>query len=283
MPEIAYVNGEFMDINEAKVSVEDRGFQFADGVYEVVRTYNGSIFRLDEHLKRLKCSMEAIRLPSVDIEGVLRPAILEAIRRSGFPEALIYVQITRGASPRKHAFPEKIDPTVVITVREMVELDKRLRETGVPVITVDDIRWKMCNVKTIALLPNILANQRAREAGAFEALFVGSDGFVNEGSCHNFFIVKCGRVITPPKDHHILPGITRDAVIELARDGGYEVAEERVSLQALLGADEVFLTGTGTDVLGVIEVDGHRIGDGKPGDITTDLFSRYDRLARCKS
>ncbi|MGQ9631044.1 MAG: D-amino-acid transaminase [bacterium] len=280
MPNIAYVNGEFVNLEEAKVSVEDRGFQFADGVYEVVRTYGGIPFRIDKHMERLRRSAGAINLPLDGIEEELHSAIPRILQLSGFPETLVYIQVTRGAAPRRHAFPTGTRPTVILTARELVPPDPELREKGVDVITVEDVRWKLCNVKSVALLPNVLAKEKAHEAGAFEALLLDEDGFVNEGSSSNFFAVRDGQILTPPADHHILPGITRDVVIELAEGADYHVLQRRIPLKDLRLADEVFLTATTSEIMPVVRLDGAPIGCGKPGEVTRKLYSIFQRLIR---
>lgn len=274
MSDIAYLNSEFMKLTEAFVSVEDRGFQFGDGVYEVIRVYQNTPHLLREHIDRLKLSAASIhldeRLSYEEWESIVR----EGIDRSGYAEAKVYIQLTRGVSPRDHRFPVAVPLTRVMTVREIEPDDPQLRETGVPTITVPDIRWNRCHIKSLNLLPNILAKQQATEFGAFEALFV-KDGFVFEGSSSTVMAVCDGIVHTPPEGPRILSGITRDWVLNLARSNGVSVVEEPLSVDALLGAQEVLLTGTTIEVMPVVKVDEHRIGDGKPGEIYHRLYQKF--------
>ncbi len=274
MSDIAYLNSEFMKLSEAFVSVEDRGFQFGDGVYEVIRVYDKTPHLLREHVDRLKLSAASIqldeRLSYEEWERIVR----EGIDRSGYADAKIYIQLTRGVSPRDHRFPVSAPLTRVMTVREIDLEDPQLRESGVPTITVDDIRWNRCDIKSLNLLPNILSKQHATQAGAFEALFV-RDGFVFEGSSSTIMVVRHGVLHTPPEGPRILSGITRDWVLNLARANEITVAEEPVSLAMLLGAQEVFLTGTTIEIMPVVTVDEHRIGDGKPGEIYHRLYQKF--------
>ena len=210
MPEIAYVNGEFLPLERATVRVEDRGFQFADGVYEVVRTYDGKPFATDEHLARLSRSLDAIELKNPLRVEQWKSIIDEGIRRSGFAEAIAYLQVTRGCAPRHRGMPKDVEPTIVMTVRQLGPPPTKVRETGIAVITVPEFRWGRCDIKSIALLPSVLAYQAARKAGANDAIFVGDDDTVNESTAGNVFIVTGGRLRTPPKGTRILPCVRRD-------------------------------------------------------------------------
>ncbi len=274
MSDIAYLNSEFMKLAEAFVSVEDRGFQFGDGVYEVIRVYDKTPHLLREHIDRLMLSASSIHLDErLSYEEWAR-IVREGIDRSGYAEAKVYIQITRGVSPRDHRFPVSAPLTRVMTVREIELDDPQLRESGVPTITVDDIRWNRCDIKSLNLLPNILAKQQATQVGAFEALFV-KDGFVYEGSSSTVMVVRDGVLHTPPEGPRILSGITRDWVLSLARTNGIAVVEEPVSVEALLGAQEVLLTGTTIEIMPVVKVDEHQIGDGKPGEIYHRLYQKF--------
>ena len=274
MSDIAYLNGEFMKLSEAYVSVEDRGFQFGDGIYEVVRSYDGTPHLLREHIDRLKLSASSIHLNEHLSYEAWDRIVREGIDRSGYAEAKVYIQLTRGVSPRDHRFPVAAPLTRVMTVREIEPDDPQLRATGVPTITVPDIRWNRCDIKSLNLLPNILAKQQVAEAGAFEALFV-RDGFVLEGASSTVMAVREGKLYTPPEGPRILSGITRDWVLNLARANGITVVEEPLSLEALLGAQEVLLTGTIIEVMPVTKVDDHQIGDGKPGAIAQRLYEKF--------
>jgi D-alanine transaminase len=265
--EVAYVNGAFLPIEAATISIEDRGFQFADGVYEVVSTYGGRPYAMAAHMERLQRSLQEIRI-DFDVSG-LPDIVLQGIRRAHFDEALVYIQITRGAAPRHHEFPARPpEPTVVMTVKQLYRPNPELHETGVPVITSPDLRWKRCDIKSIALLPNILAKQLAHEAGAYEALLFDEGDRVTEGSSTSSFRVTGGVVFTSPPGPHILPSITRGVLIDLIRELGIELREEFSSVEQYKEADEVFLAGTTTEAMPVIGVDQTTIGDGVPGPIT---------------
>jgi D-alanine transaminase len=279
MPNIAFVNGRFMPLADARVSVEDRGFQFGDGVYELIRTYGGRLYHLRDHLERLEQSADAIGLSIVYSKSRWKMILEKAHTQSGYPEAKIYIQVTRGAAPRDHSFPKKSRMSVIVTVRKLVPLRPKLREKGASVITVTDLRWGRCDIKTINLLPNVMARQKARSAGAFEALFV-RDGLVMEGAGSNVFAVIKGQIVTPPKGPAILPGITRDLVIAQARDARDSVIEKGIRLEELLGAEDVFLTGTTVEILPVVKVDGRTIGDGRPGKTTRRLYQLFLQTTR---
>lgn len=272
--EIAYVNGHFVPLSEAMVSIEDRGFQFADGVYEVVATYRGQPFAIDDHMQRLQRSLAEIR---IDFDVSPLPSLVaEGIERAGFDEALVYIQVTRGVAPRHHEFPAaKPSPTVVMTIKQLVRPDPQLHEDGVKVITTPDLRWKRCDIKSIALLPNILAKQLAHEAGAYEALLVDDEGIVTEGSSTSSFFVKGGVVHTTPASTRILPSITRAVLIELIAELGIELRQVDSSLDDYRAADEVFLAGTTTEAMPVVAIDDTRIGDGRPGVLTRRIREAF--------
>ena len=278
MSALAYINGEFLPMDEARVSVEDRGFLFGDGIYEVVVAYQGEPFRMAEHLARLKRSAQAINLTLPHSTQETKRIVGEGIQRSGFQHTKIYMQITRGVAPRTHAFPAHTKPTFVAIFREKGEVPPQIRQTGVRVITTEEIRWAKCYIKSVGLLPNVLAAQSAAEAGAFEALFVTPDGVVKEGSASNVFIVTNGKVVTPAKNETILHGVTRGAVLECVQKLGLEALEESLSLEELLTADEVFLTGTATEVLGVVQVDERTIGEGRVGPVTQRIYESFREL-----
>jgi D-alanine transaminase len=278
VPEIAYVNGEFLPLERATVRVEDRGFQFADGVYEVVRTYGGKPFATDEHLARLFRSLEAIEIRIPRSVEQLKSIIHEGIQRSGFAEAIIYLQITRGCAPRHRGIPKDAEPTIVMTVRELGASSTKLRENGIAVITLPEFRWARCDIKSIALLPSVLAYQAAKKAGADDAIFVEDDGTVNEATAGNMFVITHGRLRTPPKSLRILPGVTRDKLLEAARAAGIETAEEHITKAELYGADEIFLTSTTAEVVPVVAVDGKQISAGKPGPVSARIYEQFTRM-----
>ena len=277
MPEIAYINGEFVPLERAFVHIEDRGFQFADAVYEVVRTYGGRPFALDDHLRRLFRSLAAIQLDPGLTADQLRALIEEGVRRAAFPESLIYLQISRGRAPRHRGFPAQPMPTVVLTVKALV-VHPEWRETGIKVITVPDIRWARCDIKSVALLANCLAYQAARQAGAHDAIFVTEQGVVTEATAANVFIIHRGTLVTPPNSPDLLPGITRDKLLRAAAAAGVPVAEAEIHTADLLGAEEVFLSSTTAEVVPVVRVNGQSIGTGRPGPVASRIYVKFGEL-----
>jgi len=274
MPEIAFLNGEYLPIDEARVSINDRGYQFGDGVYEVIRSYNGRLWALERHLARLKRSLAGIGITGISLDEV-RENIRTACEKSGLSDTLVYVQITRGVCPRKHNFPEGLEPTFLITVREFPQRPPEIFVQGVGAITFPDIRWLRRDIKSINLLPNILARQKAVQSGVYEAILVQEDGKVTEGAGTNLFAVIGGVLRTHPTGPRILPGITRGLVIETAREMGLRLEERAFRKDEMLAAEEVFLTGTGDEVLGIVEIDEERIADGKVRPRTKALRQAY--------
>lgn len=272
---LVYLNGEFLPHTEARVSVDDRGFLFADGVYEVIRVYRGRPYLLEEHLERMAGGIRALEIP-FDAFDQLRDVSVRLIEENGVDdEGNIYIQVTRGAAPRKHAFPPAgTPPTVYVSVKPAKRHPDAYYEEGVDAITTPDTRWARCDIKSVALLPNVLANQKAQAAGAFEALFV-RDGIVLEGSHSNVMAVVDGTLVTYPKCNYILAGITRDRVLALAAEMGIPVREGAIPVDRLHDVDELFLTGTTTEVMPVVRVDGRPIGSGKPGDVARRLMDAY--------
>jgi len=278
VPEIAYVNGEFLPLEHATVRVEDRGFQFADGVYEVVRTYGGKPFATDAHLARLFRSLEAIEIKVSLTPEQLTSIIEEGVQRSGFAEAIVYLQITRGCAPRHRGIPKDAKPTIVMTVRELPAPATKLSANGIAVITLPEFRWARCDIKSIALLPSVLAYQAAKKAGVSDAIFVQEDDTVNEATAGNVFLVQQGRLRTPPKSTHILAGVTRDKLLEAARAAGIETVEERITKAELYTAEEIFLTSTTSEVVPIVSVDGKTIGSGKPGPVSAKIYEQFARM-----
>lgn len=278
MSTLAYVNGEFVPLERAVVSVEDRGFLFADGIYEVIRVYRGEPFRLEDHMRRLEASARAIELPLPEPPGRIEAIARELLARNGHREATIYIQVTRGPAPRNHLFPENPRPTLVLWTREIAGPSPEMVERGVAAITVPDTRWAYCYVKTVGLLPNVLARQQAARQGAYEAIFV-RDGIVTEATSSNVFAVFDGTLYTYPVEN-ILPGVTRVVTLELARELGIAWREEGVPAARLPQADEVFLTGTTTEICGVVRIDGQPVADGNVGPVTRALQKAFRRLTR---
>lgn len=270
-----YLNGEYVPLEEARVSVEDRGFLFADGVYEVVRVYGGEPYRMRAHMDRMERGLHALRIQLRESEAIERAAhrLLEENGVTG--DGAIYIQVTRGAAPRKHAFPPPgTRPTVYVAAKPYTPHPPEYWEDGVGAITVPDNRWARCDIKSIALLPNVLANQAAHAADAFEALFV-KDGVVLEGSHSNLWGVRAGRLVTYPASNYILPGITRARVFELADELGIPVEEGMIHAGELFDMDELFLSGTTTEIMPVVRVDGRDVVDGEPGPITRKLIRAF--------
>lgn len=273
---LVYLNGKYLPQGEATISVEDRGFLFADGVYEVVRIIDGRPHLLREHLERMEAGLRALRIEFTDVGG-LGEVASRLIEENDLAEgdATLYLQVTRGAAPRKHAFPAPgTPPTVFGMARPYTPHPESYYTEGVATITVPDTRWARCDIKSIALLPNVLANQQARETGAHEALFV-RDGVVLEGSQSNLFAVLDGVLVTYPRCNYILPGITRQLALQLAADLGIPNQEEPIRLDQLWAAEELFLTGTTTEIMPIKTVDGRPIGTGAPGPITRSLLAAY--------
>jgi len=274
---LVYLNGEYVPHEDARISVDDRGFLFADGVYEVVRVYRGRLFRMGDHVERMRRGLDALRIGFDGVDG-LGTIAERLLAENGLDEATVYIQVTRGASPRAHAFPTPTPaPTVYVATRPFGGYPPEYAEQGVTTITVPDTRWSRCDVKSVALLPNVLANQQAKEAGAFEALFV-RDGVVIEGSLSNLLGVIDGTVVTYPACNYILPGITRAVTLELARALGIPVREGPIRLEELHRVEELFLSGTTTEVMPIARVDGRLIGDGRPGPITRRLREAFREL-----
>ena len=274
MPNVAFINGAFVPLTEAKVSIEDRGFQFGDGVYEVIRTYGGRPFALEAHLARLDRSATALDLIQPYSRAEWTDHILEGVRRAAFSEAKIYIQLSRGVAPRDHAYPLDLTPTVVMTVREFHPLDKSVQAAGVDAMTTEDIRWGRCDIKSVNLLANVLARQQVKQAKVFEAILIKA-GVVTEGAVSTVMVVREGTVMTAPEGRHILSGVTRSVVLDLALTEGIPVQEHCIPLAELYTADEVFLTGTTVEVLAVVRIDGKVIGDGRPGPITQRLAAGF--------
>ena len=265
-----------MALEKAMIPIEDRGFQFADGVYEVIATYKGRPYALEEHLERLERSLKELHI-KMDIRDYgLERIIAEGVCRSGFNESLIYIQITRGVAPRHHEFPgPEIKPTVVMTIKELSRLPSARYDEGVRVISKPDLRWKRCDIKSVSLLANILAKQQAIEAGAFETFLFDEQGRITEGASTSAFCIRAGTLWATPSGPHILPSITRGILLEMARKIEIPIQEEFCSLEDYLGADEVFLAGTSAEAIGVVQIDDVVIGEGKPGPLTMRLRKAF--------
>jgi D-alanine transaminase len=274
-----YLNGEWMPIEQARIPVLDRGFIFGDGVYEVIPSYSGHPFRLREHLVRLQSSLDAVRI--VDPYGLDRwdELVREIVARNPWEDQGVYLQVTRGVAPRDHAFPKDAKPTVFMMANPLVTPAARLREQGVAAVTVVDNRWLRCDIKSVSLLANCLLRQAAVDADAVESVLL-RDGMLTEGSASNIFLVRNGVIITPPKTNFILPGITYDVVIELARADRLPLEIRQVSEAELRSADEIWLTSSTKEVLPISSLDGKPVGAGRPGPLAARMNQLYQDYKR---
>jgi D-alanine transaminase len=276
MKRTIYLNGEFLPLSEAKVSVLDRGFTFGDGVYEVIPVYAGNIFRLDEHLDRLANSLSGLDIRFNYSRDSLIGILGELVRKNPAPgDQQLYLQVTRGVTDRDHAYDNRVTPTFFAMCKPIIRRDL---SGGVKAITHEDIRWKYCHIKSTALLASVLLKKLARDAGNCQEAILVRDGMVTEGASSNVFAVKDGIIKTPSQDNNVLPGITRDLLVELLRKDGHECRETYVSEAELRQADEVWITGSIIEVVPVISLDGAAIGTGGPGPYwrhASELFLAY--------
>ncbi len=268
---LAYFNGRFMDKSEIHISPDDRGFLFADGVYEVVVAVNGRLFRMADHMARLERSLRELRIPAPDLSG-MESICMRLLKENSLLEtdALLYFQFTRGAAPRKHFFPAADTPPTVYMTAIPYARPAEMLEKGAGIRLVPDIRWSRCDIKSISLLPNVLASQDARVHGDYESVY-HRDGAVTEGSHTNFAAVYDGVFHTYPLCHYILPGITRMAVLEICRDFDIPLREWPVLLERLPWADECMVLGSSTEVMPVVRINGKPVGDGTPGPVTRKI------------
>lgn len=276
---IVYLNGAYLEKADARVSVDDRGFLFGDGVYEVTRVVRGQLFAQDRHLERLARGMRELELrwpkgvDAQELTGISERLLRDNDLLDG--EAMIYVQVTRGGEgiPRQHVFPPAATPATVFVSASRFKSPDELRVRGAAAITLPDVRWLRCDLKTIQLLPNVIAKQRASQAGAYDAILV-RDGVVTEGAHTNVFVVLDGVLRTHPAGPGILGGITREIILEIASELSLPARDEAVQAIALSGADEVFFTGTTTDVVPVVKLDGKQLGGGRPGPVAARLQAK---------
>ncbi len=277
MSRIAYVNGQYLPLSLASVNIEDRGHQFSDGVYEGIAVRKGQIRDLQPHLDRLWRSLKGLMIDIPMAHGPLTMVLREVVRRNRLRDGFIYLQVTRGTARRDHAFPLDAVPSLSITCRRL-DFDgvAKRAEVGVLAHSTTDIRWGRCDIKSISLLPNVLAKQEAREAGAFEAILVDSDGLITEGSSTNIWMVDdAGTLITRDTIDNILPGITRAVILEVAAELGLKVETRAFSLDEAYGAAEMFLTSTTSCAMPIVGLNGKKIGAGKPGPIALKLLAVY--------
>jgi D-alanine transaminase len=275
-----------MPIADAKVSVLDRGFIFGDGVYEVIPVYSHKAFRLAEHLRRLQYSLDGIRLPNPHSDGEWANIIGEIIARNGDKDQYLYLHITRGVAKRDHAFPNPpVKPTVFLMSNPLPKPPAELLQSGVSAVTAQDNRWLRCDIKSIALLPNVLLRQMAVDAGCAETILMraasnNESAFMTEGSASNIFVVRNGKLLAPPKDNLMLPGITYDVILEIAaaNDIPYEV--RKIPAGEVFAADELLLTSSTKEVLAITQLDGKPVGSGKPGEMFALLHRLYQDFKR---
>ena len=272
--EIVYLNGKYLPISQACVPVLDRGFIFGDGVYEVIPAYGGRLFRFDEHLERLDNSLRAIRLDNPYDHKTWQAVLGKLLEQYGDSDQSVYLQITRGVAKRDHAFPPNTPATVFAMTSKLTTPDAQTLARGIAAITSTDTRWQNCYIKTIALLPNILLRQQAIDREALEAILI-RDGKVTEGTASNVFIVQDGVIKTPPKSTQLLPGITRDLVVELAHANGLPCAEVDISEDELGSADEVWITSSMKEILPVTRLNERPVADGKPGPLWQKMLAIF--------
>jgi len=282
-PPLVYLNGEFLAPEHARIPVMDRGFLFGDGVYEVIPCYQGRLFRLSHHLQRLDNSLRAIRMTNPMAHEQWSQVLEKLVAQRPEGDQSVYLQVTRGAAAeRNHTIPQGIAPTLFAMTNPLHIAPPAQQRQGVAAITLDDVRWKLCNIKAITLLANVLMREQARDEGAVEAILI-RDGLAMEGAASNLFTVQDGVIITPPKGPFLLPGITRDLILELARHHRLPHREEAITLEQLQGANEIWLTSSTKEIMPVTQLDGETVGNGQPGPIfqqTANLFADYKAAIR---
>ena len=274
---VAYLNGEFTPLSKARISPLDRGFIFGDGVYEVIPVYSRRVFRLQDHLERLESSLAGIRLPNPHSRSQWTQIIHELVRRSPHEDQSLYLQVTRGIAKRDHAFPNGVAPTVFLMTNLLSIPGQEAVDGGVTAVTLLDNRWLRCDLKTIALLPNVLLRQTALDAGAAEAVLL-RDGFLTEGAASNIFAVKDGVLLIPPKSHLILPGITYDVILELAQKNGIRYEVREISEAEVRSAQELWLSSSTREVLAITRLDTKPVGDGRPGPLFRRMYGLFQDL-----
>ena len=270
-----YLNGQFLPIGEAKISPLDRGFLFGDGAYEVIPVYSRRPFRIDEHLKRLQQTLDGIRLPNPHTLEEWRVLVERIIADNEFSDQSVYIQVTRGAdSKRDQAFPIGVAPTIFIFTAPLITPPAAQRASGIAVVSALDNRWLRCDLKTVALLANVLLRQQAVDAGCVETIML-RDGYLTEGAASNIFVVREGVLLAPPKDHRMLPGITYDVVLELAVRHGMAHEVREISEAEVRSADELWMTSSTKEVLPITTLDGLPIGNGQPGPAAAQMYAWY--------
>lgn len=273
----AYLDGRFLPVAEARISPLDRGFLFGDGVYEVIPAYAGRLFHLDKHLKRLRYSLDAIRLKNPRSEAQWSALLGDLVTKNGGGDQAVYLQVTRGTDVgRDHAFPVAIPATVFAMSSALTPLPEALKTKGARAMTIPDIRWHRCDIKATSLLANVLLRQQATEAECNEAVLV-RDGHATEGTSSGLFMVEAGVIVTPPKGPELLPSVTRDVVLELAKTNGLATREARIPVASLARAQEIWLVSSMREVYPVTELDGKPVADGRPGPVWRRLFDLFQQ------
>jgi D-alanine transaminase len=280
---LVYFNGDFILKEDVRISPDDRGFLLADGVYEVVRTYGGRAFRAGDHARRLARSLRELQMSGPSEKEVI-DIISELLRRNPFDkkDAKIYIQVTRGSAPRRHSFPDQATPPTVYAEASLFRSVRKEWDDGIRIILVPDLRWARCDIKSVALLPNVLASQRAKENSAREAVFV-REGTVIEGAHTNFCAVFDGELVTHPLNNRILAGVTRGVVLDLCRDLGVPFRESPIPEEKLRQAGELMILGTTTEIMPVVRVDDWQVGDGRPGPVTRRLQRAFRELVTAEA
>jgi len=280
---IVFLNGEYGPLEKAVVSVLDRGFIFGDGVYELIPCHGGNALRLQEHLQRLHNSLTAVRMDNPYSMDAWSDIIARVIEKNGGGDVSVYLEVTRGVAPRDHTFPEHCRPTVLVMAKPLPVIEATVMSEGIRAVTGEDIRWRYCHIKSISLLANVLMRQEALNKGAAECLLV-RDGVLTEGSSSNVFVVDDQAVVaTPPKSQFLLPGITRELLLELLTAAGLPCEERPISAEQLTRAKEVWISSSLREVQAVTELDGRRVGDGKPGPLwrrAYQLLQNYKQTLR---
>ena len=279
MGETVYLNGDFMPLENARVPVLDRGFIFGDGVYEVIPVYSRRPFRLPEHCRRLQKSLDAVRIANPMTDAEWTRLVGELVARNAGEDQYIYLQVTRGVAKRDHAFPKDTKPTVFMMSSPLATPARELVENGVPCITAADFRWLKCDVKSVSLLGNCLLRQAAADAGAAETVLF-RDGWLTEASASNVFVVRDGKLLAPPKNHLMLPGITYDVVLELAAAKNIPTEVRQVAEREVREADELWLSSSTREVLAITTLDGKPVGSGKPGAVFKTVHQAYQEFKR---
>jgi D-alanine transaminase len=280
MSRVAYVNGRYLPHRQACVHIEDRGFQFADGVYEVIAVKSGGFVDETPHLKRLHRSLDELRIAPPMSDAALKAVMRETVRRNRVVDGILYMQVTRGTAPRDFPFPPGVRPSLIMTARVQRPIDPAILDRGVRVVTVPDIRWARPDIKSVALLPNALGKQHAREAGAYEAWQVDRNGNVTEGTSSNAWIVTVkNEIVTRHADQAILNGVTRLGVLQVAHDAGLTLVERPFSVTEAKAAREAFLTSTTNFVVPIVRIDDAPVGEGRPGEFARRLRALYTDFA----